>query len=51
MQMIEALDHGVHAFMPTGLHAVCVSIYSLRLRSLKAKLFSAWPRVPVGDNR
>lgn len=29
MQMIEALDRGVHAFMPTGLHAVYVHIYRL----------------------
>ncbi len=29
MQMIEALDRGVQAFMPTGLHAVYVRIYQL----------------------
>jgi 4-hydroxy-tetrahydrodipicolinate synthase len=29
MQMIEALDRGVHAFMPTGLHAIYVQIYQL----------------------
>jgi 4-hydroxy-tetrahydrodipicolinate synthase len=29
MQMIEALDRGVHAFMPTALHAVYVRIYHL----------------------
>jgi dihydrodipicolinate synthase/N-acetylneuraminate lyase len=29
MQMIEALDRGVHAFMPTALHAVYVRIYQL----------------------
>jgi len=29
MQMIEALDRGVHAFMPTALHAVYVQIYRL----------------------
>ena len=29
MQMIEALDRGVHAFMPTALHAVYVRIYRL----------------------
>ena len=28
-QMIEALDRGVHAFMPTALHAVYVRIYRL----------------------
>lgn len=28
-QMIEALDRGVHAFMPTGLHAIYVRIYRL----------------------
>lgn len=27
MQMIEALDRGVHAFMPTALHALYVRIY------------------------
>jgi dihydrodipicolinate synthase/N-acetylneuraminate lyase len=29
MQMIEALDRGVHAFMPTALHAAYVRIYRL----------------------
>jgi 4-hydroxy-tetrahydrodipicolinate synthase len=29
MQMIEALDRGVHAFMPTGMHAVYTRIFSL----------------------
>jgi len=29
MQMIEALDRGVHAFMPTALHAFYVRIYRL----------------------
>lgn len=29
MQMIEALDRGVHAFMPTGMHAIYTRIYSL----------------------
>ena len=29
MQMIEALDRGVHAFMPTALHAVYVRIHQL----------------------
>jgi dihydrodipicolinate synthase/N-acetylneuraminate lyase len=29
MQMIEALDRGVHVFMPTALHAVYVRIYRL----------------------
>ncbi len=28
-QMIDALDRGVHAFMPTGLHAVYTRIYRL----------------------
>lgn len=28
-QMIEALDRGVHAMMPTGMHRVYVQIYSL----------------------
>jgi 4-hydroxy-tetrahydrodipicolinate synthase len=28
-QMIEALDRGVHAFMPTGLHPLYTRIYSL----------------------
>ena len=28
-QMIDALDRGVHAFMPTGLHAVYAKIYRL----------------------
>lgn len=27
MQMIEALDRGVHAFMPTGMHGIYVEIY------------------------
>jgi len=29
MHMIEALDRGVHAFMPTGLHAVYARIFAL----------------------
>jgi dihydrodipicolinate synthase/N-acetylneuraminate lyase len=29
MQMIEALDRGVHAFMPTGMHELYVRIYRL----------------------
>jgi 4-hydroxy-tetrahydrodipicolinate synthase len=29
MQMIEALDRGVHAFMPTGMHAIYTRIFSL----------------------
>jgi 4-hydroxy-tetrahydrodipicolinate synthase len=29
MQMIEALDRGVHAFMPTGLHSIYAKIYQL----------------------
>lgn len=29
MQMIEALDRGVHAFMPTALHTLYVRIYQL----------------------
>lgn len=28
-QMIEALDRGVHAFMPTGLHGIYTRIYTL----------------------
>ena len=29
MQMIEALDRGVHAFMPTGLHEIYTRIFAL----------------------
>ena len=29
MQMIEALDRGVHAIMPTALHSIYVRIYQL----------------------
>lgn len=29
MQIIEALDRGVHAFMPTGMHPIYTQIYSL----------------------
>ncbi len=29
MQMIEALDRGVHAFMPTGMHEIYTRIYAL----------------------
>ena len=29
MQIIEALDRGVHAFMPTALHSIYVRIYNL----------------------
>ncbi len=28
MQMVEALDRGVHAFMPTGMHRIYTTIYS-----------------------
>jgi len=28
MQMIEALDRGIHAFMPTGMHEIYTAIYS-----------------------
>ena len=34
MQMIEALDRGVHAFMPTALHAVYVRIYRLHFEKV-----------------
>ena len=29
MQLIEALDRGIHAFMPTGLHYIYTKIYNL----------------------
>ncbi len=29
MQIIEALDRGVHAFMPTGMHEIYTAIYAL----------------------
>lgn len=29
MQIIEALDRGVHAFMPTGMHEIYTRVYSL----------------------
>jgi 4-hydroxy-tetrahydrodipicolinate synthase len=29
MQMIEALDRGVHGFMPTAMHEIYTRIYSL----------------------
>ena len=29
MQLIEALDRGIHAFMPTGMHELYVRIYAL----------------------
>ncbi|MBI4556746.1 MAG: dihydrodipicolinate synthase family protein [Candidatus Hydrogenedentes bacterium] len=32
MQMIEALDRGVHAFMPTGMHEIYTRIYDLYQR-------------------
>lgn len=32
MQMIEALDRGVHAFMPTALHRIYTTIYALHRR-------------------
>lgn len=31
MQMIEALDRGVHAFIPTALHTLYVRIYHLHM--------------------
>lgn len=42
MQMIEALDRGVHAIMPTALHAIYVRIYRLHStgqRQAARKLF------------
>lgn len=32
MQIIEALDRGVHAFMPTGMHAIYTRIHGLYVR-------------------
>jgi len=37
MQMIEALDRGVHAFMPTGMHEIYVAIYKLYTLGQKNK--------------
>jgi len=36
MQMIEGLDRGVHAFMPTGMHAIYTRIYSLYMEGDRA---------------
>jgi len=37
MQMIEALDRGVHAFMPTALHEIYVQIYRLHTAGQRQK--------------
>lgn len=37
MQMIEALDRGVHAFMPTALHAAYTGIYRLYREGRRAE--------------
>lgn len=42
MQLIEALDRGVHAFMPTGMHEIYTQIFSLYMngkRNDAQKLF------------
>lgn len=41
MQMIEALDRGVHAFMPTALHALYVTIHRLH-RAGEREAARAW---------
>jgi dihydrodipicolinate synthase/N-acetylneuraminate lyase len=43
MQIIEALDRGVHAFMPTGMHEIYTTIYNLYVsgkRSQAQNLFN-----------
>ena len=37
MQMIEGLDRGIHAFMPTGMHYIYTKIYSLYKNGKKDK--------------
>lgn len=45
MQMIEALDRGVHAFMPTAMHAIYTRIYSLYHRGDRATAAQLFNRV------
>lgn len=47
-QMIEALDRGVHAFMPTGLHRTYARIYSLYQQGQRDEAMTLfWRLLPV----
>lgn len=45
MQMIEALDRGVHAFMPTGLHPVYTRIHALYAAGRRADARALFDRL------
>ena len=45
MQLIEALDRGVHAFMPTGMHELYVRIYRLYTEDRRADAESLFERL------
>jgi len=45
MQMIEALDRGVHAFMPTAMHAIYTRIFSLYHQGQREKARDLFARL------
>jgi dihydrodipicolinate synthase/N-acetylneuraminate lyase len=45
MQIIEALDRGVHAFMPTGMHELYTRIYNLYQRGRREEARSLFERL------
>lgn len=45
MQMIEALERGVHAFMPTGMHDIYVKIYNLFIQGKEKEARSLFYRL------
>ncbi len=45
MQMIEALDRGVHAFMPTGMHRIYTRIYALYASGRRTEARSLFEQV------
>ncbi len=45
MQLIEALDRGVHAFMPTGMHPLYTSIFNLYAAGKRAEAKALFERI------
>lgn len=44
-QMIEGLDRGVHAFMPTGMHSIYVTIYRHYVEGRRAEALALFERL------
>src|SRR5690606_37136532 len=44
-QMIEGLDRGIHAFMPTALHAIYVRIYRLHRSDRRDEALALFERL------